>query len=78
VPVNHRPRIAGVPKYGLWDRGKVGLFDCLAVRWMANRRRPVHYVAIERPPLAAPAPAPAAAPDPAATVGAADDAWGNP
>lgn len=41
VPVNHRPRVAGVAKYGVWNRALPGLFDCLAVRWMAKRRRPV-------------------------------------
>jgi len=41
VPVNHRPRIAGQPKYGVFNRAFPGLIDCLAVRWMRNRRRSV-------------------------------------
>jgi len=44
MPVNHRPRVAGVAKYGMWDRALPGLADCLAVRWMFNRRRPTHAV----------------------------------
>lgn len=39
VPVNHRPRVAGVAKYGILNRGFVGFFDCLAVRWMIKRYR---------------------------------------
>lgn len=38
--VNHRPRIAGKPKYGILDRALPGLIDCFAVRWMHKRRRP--------------------------------------
>ena len=41
TPVNHRPRIAGQAKYGIWNRALPGLLDCFAVRWMRNRRRPV-------------------------------------
>lgn len=40
VPVNHRPRIAGEAKYGVFNRAIPGLVDCLAVRWMKKRRRP--------------------------------------
>jgi dolichol-phosphate mannosyltransferase len=43
MPVNHRPRVAGVAKYGVWNRAIPGLIDCLAVRWMRNRRRPVNF-----------------------------------
>jgi glycosyltransferase involved in cell wall biosynthesis len=42
MPVNHRPRVAGVAKYGIMNRAIPGLIDCLAVRWMFNRRRPTH------------------------------------
>jgi hypothetical protein len=42
VQVNHRPRVAGVAKYGIVNRAIPGLIDCLAVRWMMNRRRPTH------------------------------------
>jgi len=43
MPVNHRPRVAGETKYGLGitKRALPGLIDCLAVRYMRNRRRPV-------------------------------------
>ncbi|MEM7542083.1 MAG: glycosyltransferase family 2 protein [Pseudomonadota bacterium] len=37
-PVNHRPRTAGVSKYGLWDRLWVGITDIFGVIWL-NRRR---------------------------------------
>ena len=41
MPVRHRPRGAGVPKYGMgvFTRALPGLFDCLAVRWMIKRHR---------------------------------------
>jgi glycosyltransferase involved in cell wall biosynthesis len=38
VPVSHRPRQAGVSKYGNWQRLWTGLADLWAVRWMARRR----------------------------------------
>ncbi len=38
VPVSHRPRRAGVSKYGNWGRLWAGLADLCAVRWMARRR----------------------------------------
>jgi dolichol-phosphate mannosyltransferase len=37
VPVNHRPRVAGKAKYGVWNRMFRALRDTLAVRWMQNR-----------------------------------------
>jgi dolichol-phosphate mannosyltransferase len=39
LPVSHQPRRAGRTKYGLADRAIPGLIDCLAVRWLAQRRR---------------------------------------
>jgi glycosyltransferase involved in cell wall biosynthesis len=41
LPVAHRPRHAGEPKYGLGitQRAIPGLIDCFAVRWMSRRRR---------------------------------------
>lgn len=36
-PVNHRPRVRGLSKYGVWDRAFSGLHDLLAVRWMQKR-----------------------------------------
>lgn len=37
VKVNHRPRRAGVSKYGIWDRARKTVFDLLAVRWLQSR-----------------------------------------
>ena len=38
VPVNHRPRLAGRSKYGVWNRLFRGLYDLFGVRWMQARR----------------------------------------
>ncbi len=38
IPVNHRPRVAGVSKYGVWNRLGRGLFDLIGVRWYLSRR----------------------------------------
>ena len=37
VKVNHRPRLHGKSKYGVWDRAFSALYDLLAVRWMQSR-----------------------------------------
>ncbi len=37
VPVNHRPRLHGVPKYGIGNRLWRTLADLFAVRWMQKR-----------------------------------------
>lgn len=37
VKVNHRPRVAGVSKYGIWDRARKTVLDLLAVRWLQSR-----------------------------------------
>ena len=37
IAVAHRPRVAGVSKYGVWNRAFRALLDCLAVRWMQWR-----------------------------------------
>lgn len=50
VPVHHRPRVAGEAKYGVFDRAIPGLIDCLAVRWMRNRRRPTVALEVELQP----------------------------
>jgi dolichol-phosphate mannosyltransferase len=44
VEVSHRPRVAGVSKYGAWDRLWVGIGDMLAVWWLIRRRRRPHRV----------------------------------
>lgn len=46
LKVNHRPRLAGVSKYGIWDRAKQTAFDLLAVRWLQNRH--ISYTIRER------------------------------
>ncbi|MBL9166773.1 MAG: glycosyltransferase family 2 protein [Verrucomicrobiales bacterium] len=38
VPVNHRPRVAGVSKYGVWNRLGRGIVDLFAIRWYQRRR----------------------------------------
>ena len=40
MPVNHRPRRAGVSKYGVWNRLGRGIVDLFAVRWYQKRRLP--------------------------------------
>ena len=37
VRVNHRPRVKGRSKYGLWDRLWVGIVDILGVMWLQRR-----------------------------------------
>lgn len=37
VRVNHRPRTAGVSKYGVGNRTWRGLVDCMAMRWFRKR-----------------------------------------
>jgi dolichol-phosphate mannosyltransferase len=53
VPVNHRPRAAGVSKYGVWNRLWRGLYDLVGVGWYLQRRlRPVPFT--ESPPTELP------------------------
>jgi dolichol-phosphate mannosyltransferase len=37
LPVNHRPRVAGVSKYGVGNRMWRGIVDCIAMRWYRAR-----------------------------------------
>ncbi len=37
MDVNHRPRHAGVSKYGIHNRLWRGLIDCVAIRWLQSR-----------------------------------------
>lgn len=37
VPVETRPRLHGVSKYGMWNRAFAAFYDLLAVRWMRSR-----------------------------------------
>jgi len=44
IAVNHRPRVAGVSKYGLWNRLGRGIYDLFAMAWYQKRRiKPVEY-----------------------------------
>jgi dolichol-phosphate mannosyltransferase len=44
VPVNHRARVAGVSKYGVWNRLGRGIYDLFAIAWYQKRRfRPVGF-----------------------------------
>ena len=38
MPVNHRPRISGVSKYGFGSRAVKATMDMFAVRWMLSRQ----------------------------------------
>jgi dolichol-phosphate mannosyltransferase len=38
VSVNHRPRVAGVSKYGVWNRLGRGIYDLLMIRWYRQRQ----------------------------------------
>ncbi|MEW6161435.1 MAG: glycosyltransferase family 2 protein [Verrucomicrobiota bacterium] len=40
LPIHHRPRIAGVSKYGVWNRLGRGIYDLFAIRWYQRRRLP--------------------------------------
>jgi dolichol-phosphate mannosyltransferase len=40
VPVNHRPRLQGQSKYGLFNRLWVGIVDLFGVMWLRKRYRP--------------------------------------
>ena len=53
TPVNHRPRTAGVTKYGfgITKRAIPGLVDLFAVRYMRSRRRPVTSREVDRGPI---------------------------
>jgi len=38
TPVNHRPRLSGVSKYGVWNRALRGAVDLFAIAWYQRRR----------------------------------------
>ena len=38
IPINHRARIAGVSKYGVFNRLGRGIYDLIAVGWYQRRR----------------------------------------
>ena len=39
LPVRHRERVAGVSKYGFFDRLWVGISDIIGVMWLVRRSR---------------------------------------
>jgi len=39
IVVNHRPRVAGLAKYGMWNRVFKAMRDLKAVRWMKKAYR---------------------------------------
>ena len=47
MAVGHRPRVAGLSKYGISNRALRGLADVLAVRWMKERRLDYEIAAAE-------------------------------
>lgn len=49
VPVNHRPRLAGVSKYGTLDRLLVGIADLRGVLWLIRRYRTTTVNEMQRP-----------------------------
>lgn len=50
LPVSHRPRVAGVSKYGVWNRLGRGLYDLVAIAWYQRRRFKPVPVETTRPP----------------------------
>jgi len=38
VPTNHRPRVAGVSKYGFGNRAWKATCDMFAVKWLLSRQ----------------------------------------
>lgn len=38
IPVNHRQRVAGKSKYGVWNRLGRGIVDLFGVAWYQKRR----------------------------------------
>lgn len=44
IPICHRPRVAGVSKYGLWNRLWRGIYDLFAIAWYQKRRFPENHV----------------------------------
>ena len=50
IPIGHRARVAGVSKYGLWNRVWRGIYDLIAIAWYQKRRLP-RLATKELPPL---------------------------
>lgn len=56
IPVNDRPRRAGVSKYNNVGRGLIGIYDLIGVRWLIKRTTLPAIPATERRHAAAPEP----------------------
>lgn len=53
VPINHRPRVAGVSKYGLHNRLWRGIADLFAIAWYQKRRiDEIPYIELREQPNA--------------------------
>lgn len=59
VPVNHRPRVAGWSKYGVWNRLGRGVYDLIGVAWFQQRRLPRAQISTLAMPPARPSEPPA-------------------
>jgi len=44
IDINHRPRVAGQSKYGLWNRLWRGIYDLFAIAWYQKRLLPKNNV----------------------------------
>ena len=44
VPVNDRPRLAGVSKYNNLNRALIGIYDLVGVSWLRKRTIAPHYI----------------------------------
>jgi dolichol-phosphate mannosyltransferase len=49
LPVRHHPRVAGISKYGVWNRLGRGLRDLIMVRWYLKRQ--IGRVPVEETPV---------------------------
>lgn len=55
IPVKHRQRLAGVSKYGIWNRLGRGIWDLMAMAWYQRRRiAPVEVVPTPGPDVHTP------------------------
>lgn len=51
IPVHHRPRVAGLSKYGVWNRLGRGIYDLFAISWYQKRRlNPIPYTPLDDSP----------------------------
>jgi glycosyltransferase involved in cell wall biosynthesis len=51
IPVNHRPRVGGISKYGFGNRALKATVDMFAVRWMLSRQLKFQIKSDGRPEL---------------------------